>query len=110
MGDKVRIRLEINADRNLEYLELKMPRCAAFEPVSTRSGWVWNRGLSYYAAITNTASTLYIDRINKGSYVVEMDLFVNNAGTFTTAPTQMQCLYAPEFRALCPVPQVHVQP
>jgi hypothetical protein len=110
VGDKVRIRLEINADRNLEYLELKMPRCAAFEPVSTRSGWVWNRGLSYYAAITNTASTLYIDRINKGSYVVEMDLFVNNAGTFTTAPTQMQCLYAPEFRALCPVPQVHVQP
>ncbi len=110
VGDKVRVRIEIKSDRNLEYLELKAPRCAAFEPVSTASGWRWNSGLSYYAAVTNAALTLYIDRIDKGDYVVEFDLFVNNAGTYNTAPTTMQCLYAPEFRALCPVPQIKVLP
>ncbi|MBQ6238403.1 MAG: hypothetical protein IJK07_09330 [Bacteroidales bacterium] len=99
VGDKVRVRIEISADRNMEYLELKDPRCAGFEPVSTQSGWHWNGGLSYYLAITNTAHTLYIDRIEKGSYVAEYDLYVNNAGTFLLAPATMQCLYAPEFRA-----------
>ena len=99
VGDKVRVRIEITADRNMEYLELKDPRCAGFEPVSTQSGWHWNGGLSYYLAVTNTAHTLYIDRIEKGSYVAEYDLYVNNAGTFSLAPATMQCLYAPEFRA-----------
>ena len=109
VGDRVRVRLQIVCDRNLEYIELKDPRCAAFEPVSTKSGWRWNSGLSYYIAVTNTAQTLYIDRLEKGSYIVEYDMYVNNAGTFVTAPTTIQCLYAPEFRALCPTPAMKVE-
>lgn len=108
VGDRVRVRLEISCDRNMEYIELTMPRHAGFEPVNTASGWRWNSGLSYYAAVTNTATTLYIDRIDKGQYVVEVDFFANNAGTFTTAPTVMQCLYAPEFRALSPAPRLEI--
>ena len=81
VGDRVRVRLQIVCDRNLEYIELKDPRCAAFEPVSTKSGWRWNSGLSYYIAVTNTAQTLYIDRLEKGSYIVEYDMYVNNANS-----------------------------
>ena len=109
VGDKVRIRIEINCDRNLEYLEIKEPRCAAFEPVSTKSGWNWNGGLSYYCSVTNTAHTLYIDRLEKGTYYVEHDFYVNNAGVYSTAPTTVQCLYAPEFRSVCPVPLLKVE-
>lgn len=102
VGDKVRVQLIIRTDRNLEYLELKDPRCAALEPTNTASGWSWNSGLSYYRSLTNTAQTLYIDRLEKGQYIVEYDLYVNNAGTYINAPTTIQCLYAPEFRALAP--------
>jgi hypothetical protein len=109
VGDKVRIRIEIITDRNLEYLELKDPRCAAMEPVNTASGWQWSDGLSYYLAVTNAAQTLYIDRLDKGKYVVEYDMYVNNAGTYVTAPTTMQCLYAPEFRALCPAEKLRIE-
>ena len=109
VGDKVRIRIEISTDRNLEYLELKDPRCAAMEPVNTASGWQWSDGLSYYLAVTNAAQTLYIDRLDKGKYVVEYDMYVNNAGTYVTAPTTMQCLYAPEFRALCPAEKLKIE-
>ena len=108
VGDKVRVRLEISSDRTLEYLELKDPRCAAFEPVSTASGWRWGGAVSYYCSVTNAAQTLYIDRLEKGRYIVEYDLYVNNAGTYVTAPTTIQCLYAPEFRALCPAGKVSV--
>ncbi|MBP5548420.1 MAG: hypothetical protein J6X58_05995 [Bacteroidales bacterium] len=102
VGDKVRVRIEISADRNMEYLELKIPRCAAMEPVSSASGWHWNGGLSYYYSVTNASETLYIDRLDKGKYLLEYDLYVNNAGTFVTAPITMQCLYAPEFRSTLP--------
>ena len=102
VGDKVRVQLIIRTDRNLEYLELKDPRCAALEPTNTASGWNWNSGLSYYRSLTNTAQTLYIDRLEKGQYIVEYDFYVNNAGTYINAPTTIQCLYAPEFRALAP--------
>ena len=109
VGDKVRVRIEISCDRNLEYLELKDPRCAAMEPVNTASGWNWNSGLSYYLAVTNAAQTLYIDRLDKGKYVVEYDMYVNNAGTYVTAPTTIQCLYAPEFRALTPAESLNIK-
>ena len=109
VGDKLRVRIEIVCDRTLEYLELKDPRCAALEPVTTASGWCWNSGLSYYRAVTNTAQHLYIDRLEKGKYVVEYDLYVNNAGVYTTAPTTIQCLYAPEFRAVCPAEKLIVE-
>ncbi len=106
VGDKIRVRIDIHCDRDMEYLELKEPRCAALEPVDTQSGWCWNRGLSFYRSLTNTAQTLYIDRLDKGDYYVEYDIYVNNGGTYTTAPTTLQCLYAPEFRALCPMPNI----
>ena len=109
VGDKVRVRILVSCDRNLEYLELKDPRPAAFEPVNTASGWRWSNGLSFYCAITNAAQTLYIDRLEKGNYVVEYDFFVNAAGSYVTAPATIQCLYAPEFRALSPAEKLKIK-
>ena len=108
VGDKVRVRLEMTCDRTLEYVELREPRPAAFEPLSTASGWHWNAGLSFYRSITNTAQTLYIDRLDKGNYIIESDFYVTLAGTYLTAPTVAQCLYAPEFRATLPMPAIKV--
>ncbi|MBQ2509097.1 MAG: hypothetical protein II532_04970, partial [Bacteroidales bacterium] len=41
VGDRLRVRILIDCDRNLEYLELRDGRASTFEPVSTRSGWRW---------------------------------------------------------------------
>ena len=86
------------------------PVCGTAKPVnpSSPSGWSWNSGLSYYRSLTNTAQTLYIDRLEKGQYIVEYDFYVNNAGTYINAPTTIQCLYAPEFRALAPANRLTV--
>ncbi|MCR4827927.1 MAG: hypothetical protein K5864_00510 [Bacteroidales bacterium] len=109
VGDRIRLRLQITVDRNLEYVEINVPRHAALEPVTTASGWRWSRGLSYYLAVTNTTQKLYVDYLNKGTYIVEFDYFVNSAGTYTAAPTTVQCLYAPEFRAVTPSPALKVR-
>ena len=102
VGDRVRVRIEITCDRTMEYLELIDSRPSCVEPVSTQSGWGWNQGLSYYVEVKNTATHCYINRLEKGSYVVEYDIFVTNPGTFLAGPVTMQCLYAPEFRATAP--------
>lgn len=99
VGDRFRIRLFVNCDRNLEYVELKAFRAACLEPVSTASGWVWGWGLSYYVAVNNSHNAVYIDRMEKGKYTIDADYYVTNPGTFTLAPSVLQCLYAPEFRA-----------
>ena len=99
VGDHLRVRLHVACDRNLEYVELKEFRAACLEPVSTASGWVWSAGLSYYVAINNSHNAVYIDRLEKGKYTIDADYYVTNPGSFTLAPSVLQCLYAPEFRA-----------
>lgn len=102
VGDRLRVRLNVQCDRNMEYVELKEFRAACLEPVSTASGWVWTNGLSYYVAINNSHNAVYIDRLEKGKYIIDADYYVTNPGSFTLAPSVLQCLYAPEFRATSP--------
>ena len=123
VGDRVRVRIEISCDRTMEYLELVDGRPSCFEPVSTRSGWNWSTGvglannrshapwrtLGYYVEVKNTATHCYINRLEKGKYVVEYDVFVTNPGTFLSGPVTMQCMYAPEFRATAPAVRLSVK-
>ena len=102
VGDRIKVRIEISCDRTMEYLELIDSRPSCVEPVSTRSGWCWSQGLSYYVEVKNTATHCYINRLEKGKYVVEYDVFVTNPGTVLAGPVTMQCMYAPEFRATAP--------
>lgn len=102
VGDRVKVHIEISCDRTMEYLELIDGRPSCVEPVSTRSGWNWNQGLRYYVEVKNTATHCYINRLEKGKYVVEYDVFVTNPGTFLAGSVTLQCMYAPEFRATAP--------
>ncbi len=108
VGDRLRVRLQVSCDRNLEYVEMKAFRAACLEPVTTTSGWVWG-GLHYYVAVNNSHEAIYIDRLEKGKYTIDADYYVTNPGTFTLAPSVLQCLYAPEFRATSPGSRIMVK-
>ena len=101
VGDRLRIQFNLVTDRNLEYLQLSDSRAATVEPVSTHAGYTynWRDDIGYYAAPGNTRNVFYIDRLSKGSYVIEYDVNVQKPGRFTVGNAVMQCLYAPAFRA-----------
>ena len=101
VGDRLKISFELTTDRNLEYLQLSDMRAATFEPVSTRAGYSynWRDDIGYYSAPGNTRNVFYIDRLSKGSYVIEYEVNVQKPGRFTVGNAVMQCLYAPAFRA-----------
>jgi uncharacterized protein YfaS (alpha-2-macroglobulin family) len=99
IGDRVTVRLEIRADRDMEYVHLKDARAAAFEPVSTLSGYRRQDGLDCYEAPRDAATNFFIPYLPKGTYVFEYDLFATRAGDFSDGPATLQCMYAPEFTA-----------
>ena len=101
VGDRLKIQFELTTDRNLEYLQLSDSRAATVEPVSTHAGYTynWRDDIGYYAAPGNTRNVFYIDRLSKGSYVIEYEVNVQKPGRFTVGNAVMQCLYAPAFRA-----------
>ena len=59
--------------------------------------------------VKNCATHCYINRLEKGKYVVESDVYVTNPGTFLAGPVTMQCMYAPEFRAVAPATRMTVE-
>ena len=102
VGDKIKVRIDIQCDRTMEYLELIDGRPSCVEPLDTRAGWRWNEGLSYYIVVNTTDTRCYIDRLEKGKYYFEYEVYVTNPGHFLAGPVTMQCMYAPEFRAVAP--------
>jgi uncharacterized protein YfaS (alpha-2-macroglobulin family) len=97
VGDKVKVRIEVSADRDMEYLQLKDMRASSFEPVNVLSQYKWQAGLGYYETTRDAGTNFFIDFLPKGSYVFEYDLFATQAGNFSDGISTIQCMYAPEF-------------
>ena len=99
VGDKIVVRVEIMADRNMEYIHLKDMRASAFEPVNILSSYKWQDGLGYYEATKDASTNFFIDYMPKGTYVFEYKLVATQKGDFSNGITSIQCMYAPEFSA-----------
>ncbi len=97
VGDKVIVRLVVTTDRNLEFVALKDLRAACFEPVNQLSGMVWREGVGYYQTMKDVSTSFFFDFLPAGTYVLEYEVWVNNAGDFADGMANVQCLYAPEF-------------
>lgn len=96
-GDLLKVRLEIYADRDMEYVHLKDMRAAGFEPVNVISSYKYQDGLGYYESTKDASTNFFISYLRKGVYVFEYALRVTHGGNFSNGITSLQCMYAPEF-------------
>ncbi len=97
VGDLMRVRIELRANRDMDFVHMKDMRAAGLEPVDVLSTYKWQDGLGYYQATKDASTNFFFDTLRKGIYVFEYDLRVNNAGTFSNGITTIQSMYAPEF-------------
>jgi uncharacterized protein YfaS (alpha-2-macroglobulin family) len=97
IGDLLTVRIIITAKEDMEYVHLKDMRASCFEPIDVLSEYKWDEGLSYYRSTKDAATHFFFDKINKGTYVIEYDIRVNNSGNFSNGITTIQSMYAPEF-------------
>jgi uncharacterized protein YfaS (alpha-2-macroglobulin family) len=96
-GDKIKVRIELRVDRDMEYVHLKDMRAAGFEPTNVLSQYKYQGGLGYYESTKDVATNFFFDRLPKGTYVFEYPVVINHKGDFSNGISTIQCMYAPEF-------------
>jgi hypothetical protein len=95
VGDKVRIRLTIQADRDYDFVQVQDKRAACLEPIRQLSGY--HNGC--YQAPRDHSTYFYFDRMAKGTHIVETEYFVDREGTYQMGICTVQCAYSPEYSA-----------
>jgi hypothetical protein len=99
VGNKIKVRIELRVDRDMEYVHMKDMRASGLEPVNVLSGYRWQGGLGYYESTRDASTNFFFNTLQKGTYVFEYPLFVTHEGDFSNGITTIQCMYAPEFTA-----------
>ena len=97
VGDKVKVRIELKVDREMEYVHMKDMRAACMEPVNVISQYKWQGGLGYYETTKDASTNFFFGQLPRGSYVFEYPMFVTIAGNFSNGICTIECMYAPEF-------------
>ena len=97
VGDKIKVRIELRVDRDMEYVHMKDMRASCLEPENVLSSYKWQGGLGYYETTKDASTNFFFDYLRKGTYVFEYTLFITHTGNFSNGITNIQCMYAPEF-------------
>lgn len=99
IGDQIEVQLSIKTKHQFEYVHLRDPRGAGFEPESQVSRYKWQLGIGYYEEIRDSATNFFISWLPQGEYNFKYRVRANMAGVFRVGPTTLQSMYAPEFGA-----------
>ncbi len=96
VGDRVTVRLTIEADRDYDFVQLVDRRAACMEPVKQLSGYNWREG--YYCAPKDNSTSYFFDLLPKGRHIIETEYYIDREGVYETGSCTVQCAYSPEFR------------
>ncbi len=95
VGDRLTIRITIECERDMDFVQVIDRRAACMEPVTQLSGY--HNGA--YVTPKDYATNYYYYGLAKGRYTIVTDYFVDREGSYLTGTCSVQCAYAPEFKA-----------
>ncbi len=110
VGDEVEVRLSVESRHAAEYVHLRDPRGAGFEPAETRSGYRWDLGIVRYEEIRDSGANFFFEWLPAGEVTLTHRLRAVVAGTFKVGPATLQSMYAPEFAAYSAGAALQVDP
>ncbi|MBQ9357838.1 MAG: alpha-2-macroglobulin [Prevotella sp.] len=106
VGTRVKVRITIEAEQDMDFVEVIDKRAACMEPVRQLSGYDY---LSQcYRTTRDNATCYYFDQLGKGRHIIETEYYIDRTGTYQTGTCTVQCAYAPEFRATAPALTIQV--
>ena len=97
VGDLIRVALDVQVDRDMEYVHIKDLRGIGFEPVDVISNYRSFGSVQAFQVTKDLSSNFFVSYLSKGSHTLTYDVRVFNAGTYSDGLAQIQCIYAPEF-------------
>ena len=95
VGAKVKVRITVTTDRDLDFVEVIDRRAACMQPVEQLTGY---RNGAYCSPKDNTTN-FYFNTMPKGKRVIETEYYIDRTGTYQSGTCTAQCAYSPEFRA-----------
>lgn len=93
VGDKIKVRLIIEATRDYDFVQIVDKRPACLEPINQTS----DDGFGFYCSPRDNQTNYYLDKMAKGTHIIETEYYVDRAGTYTSGTCSVQSAYAPEF-------------
>ncbi len=99
VGDQVEVQISIRLKHPAEYVHLRDPRAAGFEPETTVSKYKWDLGIGWYEEVRDSGQNFFFEQLPQGEYTFKYRIRANMAGSFKVAPATIQSMYAPEFNA-----------
>ena len=111
VGERIRAEYRVWSGENRSFVRLTAPREAALRPVDQLSGycrfgvsplrldgWYMIR-MSGYRDVHADVTSYYFDAFPEEDTVISEEFFVTQDGEFSTPAVQIECLYAPHYRA-----------
>ena len=99
VGDKVKVRVIIKTNKDMDFVTMTDERAACFEPVDQLSGYRSEDNMWFYQETKDTQTNVFINSLDKGTHIIGYDVWVTNSGEFTSGIATIQCQYAPQLSA-----------
>ena len=99
VGDKVKVRVIIKTNKDMDFVTMTDERAACFEPVDQLSGYRNEDNTWFYQETKDSQTNVFINSLNKGTHIIGYDVWVTNPGEFTSGIATIQCQYAPQLSA-----------
>ena len=94
IGDKIKVRITVEADRDYDFVTVTDNRAACLEPVNQLSGYRYG----YYQEIKDKLTAYHYNKLSKGTHVIETEYYIDREGTYNSGSATAVCAYADEFR------------
>jgi uncharacterized protein YfaS (alpha-2-macroglobulin family) len=98
-GERLRVRLHLNALTDLEYVAIEDPRPSGLEAVENLSGWDWNGTLGLRREQQEDRTAFFAGQVPQGQHVIEYDLRAETPGRYHAMPALAYAMYAPQISA-----------
>ncbi len=99
VGDELEVQLSVQARQAAEYVHLRDPRGAGFEPEGAVSRYKYDLGIVWYEEFRDSGTNFFFERLPAGEYVLKYRVRAATQGVFRVGPSTLQSMYAPEFTA-----------
>jgi uncharacterized protein YfaS (alpha-2-macroglobulin family) len=109
VGDQIEVQLSLRTKHEAEYVHLRDPRGAGFEPENVHSGYKYDLGINWFEEVRDSGTNFFFSKLPVGEYTFRYRLRANMAGQFRVGPATVQSMYAPEFNAYSAGHQLKVE-
>ena len=96
-GEQLVVRYLVETKQDLSLVTIRDDRAAGAEPGYDFAGYGMSDRTWYGYSRRETADYIFIDYLQRGKHVIELEATANVAGHFSYGPAEVQSFYAPEY-------------